>query len=147
GALPAPALDGDHVDAGGLRPHQHDQARDRRRPEEQGGEGGSTSARSHGQLRKRSMGSSDTIPEFGKSGSGQVGVTNMSALAAGPGIQSARDAVIIALVAVVVVGGVELLLTVFAVPQYVLPKPSQIAMALVTDFHLILPHLGHTLVE
>lgn len=95
------------------------------------------------------MGSSDTIPEFGKSGSGsgQVGVTNMSALTAGPGIQSARDVAIIALVAVFVIGGIELLLTLFAVPQYVLPKPSEIAVALVTDFRFIAPHLGHTLVE
>lgn len=95
------------------------------------------------------MGSSDTIPEFRKSGSGsgQVGVTNMSALTAGPGIHSARDVAIIALVAVVVIGGVELLLTLFAVPQYVLPKPSEIAVALVTDFRFIAPHLGHTLVE
>ena len=28
-----------------------------------------------------------------------------------------------------------------------LPKPSEIAVALVTDFPLIAPHLGHTLVE
>ena len=95
------------------------------------------------------MSGSDSIPEFGKSGSGagQVGVTNMSALTAGPGIQSARDVGIIALVAVIVIGGIELLLTLFAVPQYVLPKPSEIAVALVTDFRFIAPHLGHTLVE
>jgi NitT/TauT family transport system permease protein len=71
----------------------------------------------------------------------------MSALAAGPGIQSARDVAIIALVAVIVIGGLELMLTLFAVPQYVMPKPSEIGMALVTDFWFILPHLGHTLVE
>ena len=71
----------------------------------------------------------------------------MSGLAAGPGIKSAREAAIIALVAVIVIGGAELLLLAFAVPQYVLPRPSEIARALVTDFHLIAPHLGHTLVE
>ena len=95
------------------------------------------------------MVASDAIPEFAKSdaaGSG-VGVANMSALAAGPGIQSARDVAIIALVAVIVIGGLELLLTLFAVPQYVMPRPSEIAWALVTDFWFILPHLGHTLVE
>ena len=48
--------------------------------------------------------------------------------------------------AVVVIGGLELLLRWFEVPQYILPTPSQIAVALVTDFPLILPHLGHTLV-
>jgi len=94
------------------------------------------------------MDNTDAIPEFGKaSGNSEVGVTNMSALTAGPGIQSVRDVLIIALVAVVVIGGIELLLNIFAVPQYVLPKPSEIAVALATDFHLILPHLGHTLVE
>ena len=53
----------------------------------------------------------------------------------------------IVIVAVVIIGGTEILLNVFEVPQYVLPKPSEIAVALVTDFHLILPHLGYTLVE
>jgi NitT/TauT family transport system permease protein len=48
---------------------------------------------------------------------------------------------------VVVIGGIEVLLNIFAVPQYVLPKPSEIAVALWTDFPLIAPHLGHTLVE
>ncbi|WDR06835.1 ABC transporter permease subunit [Devosia rhodophyticola] len=95
------------------------------------------------------MESTDAIPQFSKSdaGSGGVGVANMSALAAGPGIQSVRDVAIIVIVAVIVVGGLELLLNLFSVPQYVMPKPSEIAYALVTDFWFILPHLGHTLVE
>ncbi|MDB5623270.1 MAG: transporter permease [Devosia sp.] len=95
------------------------------------------------------MSSADAIPQFNKpaGGNSEVGVTNMSALTAGPGIKSLFDFAIIALVAVVVIGGLELLLTVFAVPQYVLPKPHEIAVALVTDFPLIAPHLGHTLVE
>lgn len=95
------------------------------------------------------MNSTDAIPEFNKSagGSGQVGVANMSGMASGPEIKSLREVLIILLVAVIVIGGVELLLTLFAVPQYVMPKPSEIVVALFTDFHLILPHLGHTLVE
>lgn len=95
------------------------------------------------------MASSDAIPDFKQSpdGGGEVGVANMSGLAAGPGIKSAREVAIIALVAVLVIGGAELLLLAFGVPQYVLPRPSEIAWALVTDFHLIAPHLGHTLVE
>lgn len=95
------------------------------------------------------MDNTDAIPEFSKSdaGNGGVGVANMSALTAGPGIQSLRDVAIIALVAVIVIGGLQLMLTLFAVPQYVMPKPSEIGTALVTDFWLILPHLGHTLVE
>lgn len=96
------------------------------------------------------MDNSDAIPDFSKSpagGGGELGVANMSALTSGPGIKSFRDVAIIALVAVVVIGGIELLLNIFAVPQYVLPKPSEIGVALVTDFGFILPHLGHTLVE
>ncbi|WP_172125215.1 MULTISPECIES: ABC transporter permease [unclassified Devosia] len=94
------------------------------------------------------MDNTDAIPEFTKSeAGGGVGVANMSALAAGPGIQSARDVAIIVIVALIVIGGLELLLNLFAVPQYVMPKPSEIGMALVTDFWFILPHLGHTLVE
>ena len=45
------------------------------------------------------------------------------------------------------IGGTELLLNIFQVPQYIMPAPSLIFQALVTDFPLILPHLGHTLVE
>lgn len=89
----------------------------------------------------------DAIPEFKSGGSGEVGVANMSALTAGPGIGSVKEVIAILLVAVVIIGGTELALNIFQVPQYVLPKPSEIGWALVTDFHLILPHLGHTLVE
>ncbi len=95
------------------------------------------------------MSDSDSIPEFKHAGpAGEVGIAGgMSALAAGPGIRSMGEVLAIALVAVVIIGGTELLLSIFQVPQYVLPKPSEIGMALVTDFHLIAPHLGHTLVE
>jgi NitT/TauT family transport system permease protein len=96
------------------------------------------------------MSETDAIPEFNRpkaGGSSEVGVTNMSALTSGPGIQSMREVIAIILVAVVVIGGTELLLNLFQVPQYVMPTPSLIGQALVTDFPLILPHLGHTLVE
>ena len=95
------------------------------------------------------MRDSDAIPAFSraKSGGGEVGVANMSALAAGPGIKSAREVAAIIAVAVVVIGGAELALRLFNVPQYVMPAPSLIVAALFTEFPLILPHLGHTLVE
>ncbi len=93
------------------------------------------------------MEQNDAIPEFKSGGSGEVGVANMSALTAGPGIGSLKEVIAILLVAVVIIGGTELALNIFQVPQYVLPKPSEIGWALVADFHLILPHLGHTLVE
>lgn len=94
------------------------------------------------------MADSDAIPEFSKAKSGgDIGVANMSGFAAGPGIKSAREVAAIVAVAVVVIGGAEFALRWFNVPQYIMPAPSLIAQALVTDFPLILPHLGHTLVE
>ncbi|MEO8757149.1 MAG: ABC transporter permease [Devosia sp.] len=95
------------------------------------------------------MSDTDAIPKFNRGATtGDVGLSGgMSALAAGPGIRSLREVLAIMLVAVVIVGGTELLLTIFQVPQYVLPKPSEIARALVTDFPFIAPQLGHTLVE
>jgi NitT/TauT family transport system permease protein len=97
------------------------------------------------------MDETDAIPEFNKAkpgvASSGVGVTNMSALTAGPGIRSMREVLAIILVAVVVIGGTELALNLFQVPQYIMPAPSLIAQALVTDFPFIAPHLGHTLVE
>jgi NitT/TauT family transport system permease protein len=39
------------------------------------------------------------------------------------------------------------LLRVFEVPHYIMPTPSQIATALVSDFHLLAPHIGVTLTE
>jgi NitT/TauT family transport system permease protein len=95
------------------------------------------------------LSNTDAIPEFkAKPGDGQdVGIANLSAFSSGPGIRSMAEVLAIVVVAVVIIGGAELLLGLFEVPQYVLPKPSEIAMALVSDFHLILPHLGYTLVE
>jgi NitT/TauT family transport system permease protein len=95
------------------------------------------------------MGNTDAIPEFSKKPriAGDVGVANMSALASGPGIKSTREVLAIIAVAVVIIGGAELALRLFNVPQYIMPAPSLIAQALVTEFPHILPHLGHTLVE
>ena len=79
------------------------------------------------------MSENDAIPEFKRpTGAGsEVGITGgMSALAAGPGIRSVSEVLAIVLVAVVIIGGTELLLTLFHVPQYVLPRPSEIAVAL-----------------
>lgn len=93
---------------------------------------------------------SDAIPEFnkGKAGEGQdVSLTNLSAFSSGPGIKSGAEVVAIALVAVLIIGGVELALRLFNVPQYIMPPPSAIVQALFTEFPLIAPHLGYTLVE
>lgn len=92
----------------------------------------------------------DAIPTFrnGVVGDSEVGVSGLSsALAGGSGVKSASEVVAIILLAVVIVGSVQIALTVLNVPQYVFPKPSEIAIALVKDFPLIAPHLFYTLVE
>ncbi len=89
----------------------------------------------------------DKIPEFNKkqaSGSG-VGITSASL---GLGEHRTKfEILIIALVAVVIVGGMEFLLWAFNVPQYVLPKPSLIVTALFTEWTFIWPHILITLFE
>jgi len=93
---------------------------------------------------------SDAIPEFHKTGhaDGQdVSLTNLSAFSSGPGIKSGRELAAIVAVAVLVIGGIELALRLFNVPHYIMPPPSAIVAALFTEFPLIMPHLGHTLVE
>ncbi len=91
----------------------------------------------------------DTIPTFEKQPdhSGEVGLSNWSALTAGTGVRTWLEVGAIALVAVIIIGGSELLLRVLDVPQYILPTPSLIVRALVSDFPYIWPHLWKTLVE
>lgn len=91
----------------------------------------------------------DKIPEFGSDdGAGQsVDVTNLSAFTAGTGRRTAGEIVAIIMVAVVIIGGAELWIRLADVPQYVLPTPSSVIVALVTDFKFIGPHLMHTLIE
>ena len=93
----------------------------------------------------------DAIPTFNRKepGSADASVSlagGLSSLVAGGGRTRLEIAVIV-LVAVVIVGGAELLLLHFGVPQYVLPRPSQIVWALVTEFKFIWPHLVTTLYE
>jgi len=91
----------------------------------------------------------DQIPTFGKSDKAaqEVGLSNWSALTSGPGVRTWLEVAAIALVAVVIVGGAEILLTVFEVPQYILPTPSKIVTALIVDFRFIGPHIVITLKE
>ena len=93
----------------------------------------------------------DQIPRFEKPAARAdraVAITNLSALSGAlGGIRTWAEIGLIALVAVVIVGGTELLLRVLEVPQYIMPPPSQIAGALIRDFHLIAPHIGVTLTE
>lgn len=88
---------------------------------------------------------SDAIPEFRKEEATPVGLSGVS-LGGGGMARTWGEIAIIALVAVIVVGGLEFLLRWNEVPSYILPTPSAIAAALVKEMPLILPHWGHTLV-
>ncbi|MGE3831982.1 MAG: ABC transporter permease [Parvibaculaceae bacterium] len=90
----------------------------------------------------------DNIPEFNKkqqAGGGNVGISGAS-FSLGEH-RTKLETLVIILVAVVIIGGTELLLLAFNVPQYVLPRPSQIVWALITEFPLYWPHLLTTLYE
>jgi NitT/TauT family transport system permease protein len=93
----------------------------------------------------------DTIPTFNQPAAAadrRVDITNLSALTSAlGGIRTWAEIVAIALVAVLIVGGAEVLLRALEVPQYIMPPPSMIATALVSDFHLLAPHIGVTLAE
>jgi NitT/TauT family transport system permease protein len=92
----------------------------------------------------------DAIPDFKATPAtdGEVGVAGVSsALAGGSGAKSVREILAIILVAIVIIVGTQALLIAFKVPQYVFPLPTEIGRALITDFPLIAPHLGYTLVE
>ena len=91
----------------------------------------------------------DNIPSFdNKGGDAPVDISNWSGLANELSlIQSGKEWAAIAIVAVAVVGGAELLLRWFGVPAYIMPTPSQIVVALVKDFPLIAPHIAYTLIE
>ena len=93
----------------------------------------------------------DDIPEFGGGGGGQAGggvsLTNLSAFGGRGTARTTAEILAIVATAVVIIGGLELALRWFEVPIYIMPPPSAIAAALVTEFPLIAPHLGHTLVE
>lgn len=92
----------------------------------------------------------EKIPSFGNTSIGDAkgrGKVSMSALGGGLGIQSMTEVLAIIGVAVVIIGGAELLLRLFDVKEFVMPTPSAIVIALFVHFDEIAPHLGHTLIE
>ena len=90
----------------------------------------------------------DKIPEFNRKKAAGAGGVGLSGASLGFGDHRTKfETLIIILVAVVIIGGSELLLKWFGVPQYVLPTPSQIVTALFTEWKFIWPHLLTTLYE
>ncbi|MFK7853832.1 MAG: ABC transporter permease [Granulosicoccus sp.] len=92
---------------------------------------------------------SDTLPSFGNDANSEAStqVNSMGGLGQGLGVHSMSEVLAIVAVAVIIIGGAELLLRVFEVPEFVMPTPSAIVTALVVHFDEIAPHLGHTLIE
>jgi NitT/TauT family transport system permease protein len=92
---------------------------------------------------------SNSVPSFDRKPSGDSAslAGGLSASLAGGAARTGLEVFVIILVAVIIIGGAEFLLGWFEVPQYVLPKPSQIAVALVTEFPNYWPHLLVTLKE
>ena len=89
----------------------------------------------------------DKIPKFNrKQEADGPGLAGLSSFSLGSGRTHLETAVIL-LVAVVVIGGTELALRLFNVPQYIMPKPSQIVSALYTEWPFLWPHLVTTLYE
>lgn len=74
-------------------------------------------------------------------------LSRWSGLASVGGGRTWRDAGLIALTAVIVIGGAEILIRAFKVPTYVMPTPSRIFVTLFTNFHFFLPHILVTLHE
>lgn len=91
----------------------------------------------------------NTVPSFDKKPGGDSAsmAGGLSASLTSGAARTGLEVFVIILVAVVIIGGAEFLLGWFEVPQYVLPKPSQIAVALVTEFPNYWPHLLVTLKE
>ena len=90
----------------------------------------------------------DNIPSFDQADATpheDIGVSNWSALSSVSFARTGREALVIVLVAVAVIGGAELWVRAAGVESYVFPKPSEIGRALVENFHLFRPHLLVTL--
>ena len=91
----------------------------------------------------------DKIPEFNRKQAatgGGVGLSGMSSFATGAH-RTKLETIVIILVAVAIIGGGELWLILSGTPQYVFPRPSLIATALITEFPNYWPHLLTTLFE
>jgi NitT/TauT family transport system permease protein len=97
-------------------------------------------------MSQRDTNLAETLPTFDDDGAHhEVGLSGMSSLASSNTIRSWRDALVILLVAVVIIGGLQIWLTVNDTPSYVMPKPSEIGRALWDNYDLFWPHILSTL--
>lgn len=89
----------------------------------------------------------ETIPTFGEKSDdpADTSVANMSTFANTNFATSGRDALMLIAVAVLVVAGIQMMVNVFEIKPYVLPKPTDVGEALFTRFYLFRPHLFITL--
>lgn len=91
----------------------------------------------------------EQIPTFNKpaEASGDVSITNWSALSSMNLVGNLAEAVVIAAIAVFFVGSWELGVRAFAVPEYVLPAPSAIWNVYLTQMDTLWPHILVTIRE
>lgn len=76
------------------------------------------------------------------------GIAGATGIASGPGEQGGKEVAGIIAVALLVIGGGELLLRLFEVPRYILPTPSAIAGVFFSlEIATICEHYSYTLVE
>jgi NitT/TauT family transport system permease protein len=97
-----------------------------------------------------SYANADVIPEITAQATGEsnsVSVGNASAIARGAGIKTRREFAAVVLVAVVIIGGLEVFLRVGHVAAFIFPRPSAIGRALWTEMPVIAPHLRDTLLQ
>ncbi len=87
----------------------------------------------------------DKIPDFNRKE--KAAASGLGGGLAIDGNRTRLETLVIVLVAIFIVGGAEMTLRAFDVPQYILPKPSQIVWALFTEWPNIWPHLLTTLFE
>ena len=91
----------------------------------------------------------DTIPTFGEDSAeaeAPAGLSNLSALTSTSFARSWGEAALLIAVAVIVIGGIEVICRVGDVPAYTFPKPSEIGDALINHFRsLYWDHLLVTL--
>ena len=91
----------------------------------------------------------DEIPEMQQAGKPQAGggPLNLSAMTNVPMAKNLQEALLIIGFAILVIGGLELLVRISQVPSYIAPLPSAVFAALVRTMPAFLPHIGVTLQE